>query len=156
MKRTRATIIMALLLTAVFVFAESANETLEAMAKGRLAGVTNVKKNPDGSIKSLLIIGRAPLNKLLDDDEAEADAKEDAAINANESFAEYLNKTVTVSRSRGTSTGTMSSGTEKDGAVSKSGNATKISAKSKEFSSISKAALAGMKEIYAASSTISL
>ena len=131
------------------VFAGSAAAKLEAMGKSRISGVTGIKKNADGSIRSLLIIGRANLNKLMDEDEAEENAREDAAINASTAFAEYLNKSVSVSRRRINATKTVSSATDANGQVNKSGSAETISVKSQEFASMSKAAIAGMKEIYA-------
>ena len=131
------------------VFAGSAAAKLEAMGKSRISGVTGIKKNADGSIRSLLIIGRANLNKLMDEDEAEENAREDAAINASTAFAEYLNKSVSVSRRRINATKTVSSATDANGQVNKSGSAETISVKSQEFASISKAAIAGLKEIYA-------
>ena len=142
-------VVLALLLMAGAVLADPVQGKLEALAKGRISGVTGIKKNSDGSVKSLLIIGRASLNKLLDADEAEQSAREDAGINASAAFSEYLNKNVTVSRRRSTMTATSSGGTEKDGATSSSASARTINVKSQEFSSLSKAAVAGMKEIYA-------
>lgn len=131
------------------VFAGSAQSKLEAIAKGRISGVTGIKKNDDGSIRSLLIIGRASFNKLMDEDDAEENAREDAEINASVAFSEYLNKTVSVSRKRSTAAKTTSSAADSNGQVTSSGTAEKISVKSQEFASISKAAVAGMKEIYA-------
>lgn len=142
-------VVVAVLLAACVACAQSAQDKLESLAKGRISGVTGVKKNPDGSVKSLLIIGRAPLNKLMDSDEAEENAREDANINASAAFSEYLDKTVTVSRKRSTRTATSSVASEKDGATTKAATAETINVKSQEFTSISKAALAGMKEIYA-------
>lgn len=142
-------VVVAVLLAACVACAQSAQEKLESLAKGRISGVTGIKKDADGSVKSLLIIGRAPLNKLMDDDEAEENAREDANINASAAFSEYLDKTVTVSRKRSTSAATSTSASEKDGATSKTATAETVNVKSQEFTSISKAALAGMKEIYA-------
>lgn len=131
------------------VFASSAKSKLEAIAKGKISGITRVKKNDDGSIRSLLIIGRANLNKLMDEDDAEENAREDAEINASAAFSEYLNKTVSVSRKRLTAAKTTSSATDSNGQITQGSSAEKISVKSQEFTSISKAAIAGMKEIYA-------
>jgi len=131
------------------VSAGSAQAKLEALAKGRISGVTGIKKNDDGSIRSLLIIGRASFNKLMDVDEAEENAREDAEINASVAFSEYLNKSVTVSRHRSTATKTGSAAVEQNGNVNKAAAAETISVKSQEFASLSKAAVAGMKEIFA-------
>lgn len=132
------------------VFANSAKSKLEALAKGRISGVTNPKKNPDGTLRSLLIIGRANFNKLMDEDEAEEDARENANINASIALSEYFNKVVTVSRKRKTATLTKSSASQQGENVNKNASVDTINVKSQEFSSLSKAAIAGMKEIFAA------
>ena len=134
---------------AVTLRASTAQEKLEVLAKGHITGVTGVKTSPDGSIKSLLIVGRAAINRVMDSDDAETSAREDAGINATAAFSEYLNKTVTVSHRRVTTTATASKAVEKDGQAQKSAAAETVNVKSQEFSSISKAAIAGMKEIYA-------
>ena len=131
------------------VFADSVKAKLEEMAKGRISGVTAPKKNEDGSIRSLIIIGRANLNKIMYEDEAEEEAREDAEINASTAFAEYLNKSVSVSRRRTKATNTASSATENNGDVKRKGSSDTISVRSQDFAAISKAAIAGMKEIYA-------
>ena len=128
-------LLVALSLVTGIALADSAQEKLEALARGRISGVTGIKKADDGSVRSLLIIGRANLNKLLDADEAEENAREDAEINASAAFSEYLNKTVTVSRQRSTRSSASSSAKEQDGAVAKTAAAETISVKSQEFSS---------------------
>ena len=120
------------------VFANSAKSKLEALAKGRISGVTNPKKNPDGNF-----------NKLMDEDEAEEDARENANINASIALSEYFNKVVTVSRKRKTATLTKSSASQQGENVNKNASVDTINVKSQEFSSLSKAAIAGMKEIFA-------
>ena len=137
------------LCAAATLFAADAAEKLENMAKGHITGVTGVKKYPDGSIRSLLIVGRAPINRILDSDDAEASAREDANINASAAFSEYLDKVVTVARRSTNNTKTTTSGVEKNGQVEKVQTAEVINVKSREFMSLSKAALSGMKEIYA-------
>ena len=150
MKNVKTGIVMAALLLGGIAFADSATDAeFEKMAKSRISGVTRPKKNPDGSIKSLLIIGRASLNRLLDADKAEENAREDAEINASTAFAEYLNKNVTVSRRRFTGTSASTNASEKNGDTSNSEGVRTINVRSQEFASLSKAALAGMKEIYA-------
>lgn len=131
------------------VFANSAKTELEQMAKGRISGITKLKKYSDGSIRSMLIIGRANFNKLMDPDDAEATAREDAETNASVAFTEYLNKNVSVSRKRTNTTKTTSVAVDNNGQVAQGGTAEKISVNSQEFASMSKAAIAGMKEIYA-------
>ena len=131
------------------LFAASATEKLETLAKGHITGVTGIKTYADGSIRSLLVVGRAPVNRVPDADDAEAGAREDAGINASAAFAEYLNKTVTVSRRRVSATRTTSTANAKDGSAEKQATGETINVKSQEFSSLSKAALSGMKEIYA-------
>ena len=147
MKKMR--IIAVLCLMTGMALADSAQEKLEALAKGRISGVTEIKKAEDGSIKSLLIIGRAPINRQLDADEAESEARENAGINASAAFSEYLDKSVTVAKRRSTATATSSSGKESNGQVAKSASAETVSKRSEEFASLSKAAISGMKEIYA-------
>lgn len=149
MKNVKTILCVVLAAVTFSLLGNSANEKLEALAKGKISGVTGIKKNEDGSIRSLLIIGRANLNRLLDEDEAEESAREDAEINASVAFSEYLDKSVTVARKRSNVTATSSSKTEKNGEVSGSSTADTISVKSQEFSQISKAIISGMKEIYA-------
>ena len=150
MKNVKTGIVMAALLLGGIAFADSATDAeFEKMAKSRISGVTRPKKNPDGSIKSLLIIGRASINRLLDADRAEEDARENAGINASELFTEYLNKNATFSRIRQSGTAASSSAAEKNGETSQSEDVKTINVRSKEFASLSQAAIAGMKEIYA-------
>lgn len=147
MKKLSAIILA--LCAAVTLRAGSAQEKLETLAKGHITGVTGIKTYADGSIKSLLIVGRAPINRILDSDDAEASAREDANIAATAAFAEYLNKTVTVSRRSVNAVKTTSGADAKGGSVEKNATAEVVNVKSREFTSLSQAALSGMKEIYA-------
>ena len=137
------------LCAAATLFAANAAEKLEALAKGHITGVTGIKTYADGSIKSLLIVGRAPINRVMNTDDAEASAREDAGINASAAFSEYLNKVVTVSRRRVSATKTTSTANAQNGKAEKNDTAEVLNVKSQAFSSLSKAALSGMKEIYA-------
>ena len=142
-------VIAFLICAAMTLRADSAAEKLETLAKGHITGVTGIKTNTDGSIRSLLVVGRAPINRVLDADDAEASAREDAEISASAAFSEYLNKTVTVSRRRVVAVKTASATNAEDGKAEKTAAAEVVNVKSQEFSSLSKAALSGMKEIYA-------
>lgn len=69
---------------------DAPNPELQALLDGRLAGVQCVKKTDAGHVKSLIVIGRAPLSRSLPRARAELQALKVARANAKAQFVSYL------------------------------------------------------------------
>jgi len=82
---------------AVFFFSGAAgfakdapNTELNELLSGRLSGVQCIKKTDAGHVKSLVVIGRAPLSRSLPRARAELQAFKVARANAKAQFVSYL------------------------------------------------------------------
>ncbi len=125
------------------------NDPITALIQSELTGVQNIKKNNDGAIRSLTVIGRAPISRALPMAKAKQVASAAALRNAKAEFAKFLKTEVTASSAQDGSvtiaTKGAAGGDEGDAKSIETADAIEVS--SEKYAEFAAAAITGLQQI---------
>lgn len=125
------------------------NDPITTLIQSELTGVQNVKKNDDGTIRSLTVIGQAAISRALPMAKAKQVASAAAVRNAKAEFAKFLKTEVTASSAQDGSVTIATKGAAggDEGEAKSIETADAIDVSSEKYAEFAAAAITGLQQI---------